>query len=166
MIKRIDNFLSENIIVNIKKIVEDNLDSTNWKTSMFWQEQIKKSSAVLPLFNLDNFSEIKELILDFYKPYLNFKNFKNFHLTYYIWPPLSYIPFHYDGSYKIASTIYLNKNWDRDHGGLFMCKNGEDYLAITPKYNHCIINTNDEIHGTTLTTTDAPKRETLQIFFS
>ena len=149
MIKRIDNFLSENIIVNIKKIVEDNLDSTNWKTSMFWQEQIKKSSAVLPLFNLDNFSEIKELILDFYKPYLNFKNFKNFHLTY-----------------KIASTIYLNKNWDRDHGGLFMCKNGEDYLAITPKYNHCIINTNDEIHGTTLTTTDAPKRETLQIFFS
>jgi len=166
MIKRIDNFLSEDVISTVQKIVQDNIDSPKWKTSMFWQEEIKKSSTIIPLFNLNEFVEVKELILKHYEPYLNLTDFKNFYLTYYIWPPLSYIPFHYDGTYKVASTIYLNKKWDRDHGGLFMCKNGEDYLAITPKYNHCIINTNDEIHGTTLTTSNAPKRETLQIFFS
>jgi hypothetical protein len=165
MIKRIDNFLSENIITDIKKIVA-NTNSKNWKTSMSWEEAIKKSSVIVPVFNLNDFFEVKESILKYYEPYLNLKNFKNFYLLYYLWPPLSYIPFHYDALHKIASTIYLNKKWDRDHGGLFMCKNGEDYLAITPKYNHCIINTNDEIHGTTLTTIDAPKRETLQIFFS
>jgi len=165
MIKRIDNFLSENIITDIKKIVA-NTNSKNWKTSMSWEEKIKKSSVIVPIFNLNDFYEIKESILKYYEPHLNLKNFKNFYLLYYLWPPLSYIPFHYDDLHKIASTIYLNKKWDRDHGGLFMCKNGEDYLAITPKYNHCIINTNNEIHGTTLTTIDAPKRETLQIFFS
>jgi hypothetical protein len=166
MIKRINNFLSEDIITQIQNIIRENINSPNWKTSMFWQEPIKKSSSVVSIFDLGNYISIKELILKHYEPHLDLKKFKDFYLLYYIWPPLSYIPFHFDEYSKIASTIYLNKNWDKDHGGLFMCKKDDDYLAITPKYNHCIINSSDEIHGTTLTTTDAPKRETLQIFFS
>ena len=86
----------------------------------------------------------------------------------------SFIPFHSDKGYKLASTTYLNHDWELNWGGFFLY---EDYDGIIhaehPEYNKMIILAADNRkikeplnHGTTITSQGAKVRISLQIFFS
>jgi hypothetical protein len=116
------------------------------------------------MFSLNQEKKYFDKIINRYKKSINIKDLSIF-ITYYVWNNLSYIPFHNDGNYCMASTIYLNETWSEDDGGLFLYKTNKDIKAIVPEFNKCIINKNNIIHGTTLTTTVSPYRETLQLFF-
>lgn len=76
----------------------------------------------------------------------------------------SNIPWHNDEKYKFTCTIYLNKEWDSNHGGYFMYEDGEELKAIIPTYNNAVSFAPPLKHTSVLTSNYAPLRESLQIF--
>jgi len=48
----------------------------------------------------------------------------------YYWSVYSYIPWHDDGHQHAGLTIYLNKKWDRDDGGLFLYNEGDGIKGV------------------------------------
>lgn len=111
----------------------------------------------------------------------------NGHLSYlpkektamiYSWLPGSGIAWHPDYGNKSSMTIYLNREWRPDHGGYFCWKDwGEDLPQHTydyaptegrirmPQFNHYVYMNDAEWHCTTITSTLAPPRLSLQMFF-
>jgi Rps23 Pro-64 3,4-dihydroxylase Tpa1-like proline 4-hydroxylase len=160
-----NNFLEKQLIIDIKNFIRNNVNSFNWKTNLSWGKNIVKTSSQVSAFNLTNEKKFSEKILGYYKEHLKNKKF-NPMIFYYVWHNLSYIPFHKDDHAVIASTIYLNEDWHEDYGGLFLYKTNDEIRAIVPEFNKCIVNKNNVAHATTLITTNAPYRETLQLFFT
>jgi len=73
---------------------------------------------------------------------------------------------HNDSNYEYGCTIYLNKYWDIDWGGLYIWKEGDKLNIEKPEFNKLIINKGNTKHGTTLLNYNAPEeRLTLQVFF-
>jgi Rps23 Pro-64 3,4-dihydroxylase Tpa1-like proline 4-hydroxylase len=85
----------------------------------------------------------------------------------YIWKPHSYIPWHNDGIYSTGVTIYLNRNWNLDWGGLLIWKEkGTEKLQVSPPhFNIAVVNCNGIEHATTMVSPDAPLRQTIQCFW-
>lgn len=163
-IEIINNFLDLFLIYKLKAIIKDNLPQPVWKTNLFWEKSIVQSSSLVSVLELkNNFNNLYNEIKNFYiKKFPETKN-KEYGIHLYLWHKLSYIPFHNDGQYSMASTVYLNNSWNRDHGGFFMYEEDNKYEAVIPEFNKAVIN-RKIVHGTTLTTSDAPIRETLQVF--
>jgi hypothetical protein len=103
---------------------------------------------------------------------------KNKIAMFYIWLPGSNITWHADYIDKQSMTIYLNKEWNPDHGGHFCWKDWGDDLPKhsygappkecrmrTPEYNHYVHMTEAEWHTTTITAAASPPRLSLQMFF-
>ena len=85
----------------------------------------------------------------------------------YAWSRLSYIPWHNDAKHCTAITIFLNPQWDRDWGGLFLYRDGEEsgFRGIEPRFNTGLRNDGNLEHATTPVAIDAPEpRFTLQLF--
>ena len=69
----------------------------------------------------------------------------------YVWSKNSYIPTHNDAVYSKAITIYLNKNWSYNDGGLFHWQDSESLVwnSISPTYNKAVVNDSGYLHGIT-----------------
>ena len=143
------NVLDENLINHIKKYVIDNKASKKWQTSMFWPEFIQKTSTTVSVLSLDDNKKICKELRKIYNKLIPETKKMGMEVNYYIWPPLSYIPFHDDSHKQVASTIYLNKDWHIDWGGLFLYKEKDKILAEVPEWNKLIIQTDKEWHCTT-----------------
>ena len=88
----------------------------------------------------------------------------NMAMSYQIMPYKSGISKHSDGNKKFGATLYLNKHWDIDYGGLLIYED-DGLKALCPKYNTLMINTPKHLHLVTAVTNAAPEsRITLQIF--
>lgn len=162
----INNFLDPILIHKLKTIVKNNLSEPVWKTNLFWNDGIVQTSSLVSILDLtdaqnfsDVFNQIKDLYIDKFPETKN----KQYGILLYLWHKLSYIPFHSDSHCYMASTVYLNNNWNRNHGGFFIYEKDNKYEVVKPEFNKAVINKSVP-HGTTLTTADAPIRETLQIF--
>ena len=83
----------------------------------------------------------------------------------YYWTVGSYIPWHCDSHVSNAGTFYLNENWDRNWGGLFLYEDGEEIKAIVPECNCFLYQNKTMLHATTPTTSSAPPRVSFQMFF-
>ena len=163
MLKVIDNFCEENTLKELFRFAADSAHKNIWSNSLKWDMNIIKDSNTVHILTLDNqLPFIKELIKKYKSLGIGLDS--PFYFNLYVWPKLSYIPFHDDGQNEVASTIYLNKSWERDFGGLFLYEDKDEIKAIVPKFNKCIINTNNLKHGTSMTTFDAPVRLSLQMF--
>jgi Rps23 Pro-64 3,4-dihydroxylase Tpa1-like proline 4-hydroxylase len=162
----INNFLDPILIYKLKTIVKNNLSEPVWKTNLFWDEGIVQTSSLVSVLELiHNFNDVYKEVKNLYiQKFPETKN-KEYGIHLYLWHKLSYIPFHLDGQYSMASTVYLNNNWNRDHGGFFIYEKDNKYEVIKPEFNKAVINKSVP-HGTTLTTADAPLRETLQVFIT
>lgn len=163
IIKEFNNFLNVDLINDIKKNVYENAES-KWRSSLIWHTSIRNSSTIVLTFEIED-NNFKNLIKNKFISF--FPELKNKPMTvcYYLWPNLSFIPFHTDGGKYMGATVYLNEKWDKNHGGLFLYENNEEIKAIVPQFNKCVVNTLKINHATSLTTMEAPPRETLQIFF-
>ena len=84
----------------------------------------------------------------------------------YCWKQTSFIPWHTDAEHNAALTIYLNNFWDRDWGGYFMYYDNDDIKCIIPKENLAILQENNPLHSTTMTTPSSSDRITLQLFLN
>ena len=85
----------------------------------------------------------------------------------------SYIPWHDDQLYEIATHTYLNQErWDWNWGGALLYENKDGQVgAEFPEYNKLVVvsgnfdgTENYMYHGTTIVAASAPPRFTLQIF--
>ena len=158
----VNNVLPENLILAIKNYATQNSKKAIWNSNrLLWAEQIVRDSGNVDILNLKQ-SHLEDKILFYFQ---KFTKYNCIGLNYNRWYPGSFIPFHNDQIYKLASTIYLNEEWHRDYGGLFLYEEKNELKAIVPKYNHAVINSNSLVHGTSIVSPTAPIRETLQLFF-
>ena len=75
---------------------------------------------------------------------------KNYvHFMIYYWPVGSYIPWHNDGHARFTATVYCNRYWDRDWGGLFLYEEKDKILAEVPEWNKLVVQTDKDWHSTT-----------------
>lgn len=164
MIKTIDNFLKTETIDKLYSFIGQSLGKPVWRNNLAWNAEIRKGSSpvwILPIKEDLSF-EIKNTFIE------HGFNINNLKITvqFYCWTPLSYIPFHNDDQKILSATIYLNKHWDKNFGGLFLYEEENKIQGIVPAFNKCITNDSFIEHAVTLTTIDSPYRETLQIFFN
>jgi len=157
-----DNFLEPSLIREINEYTFKQINKPNWNTSHRWSNAVKRLTA--PIISLylpeqfalpiqDRFNKIK------YKR----KKFKIKYSMFYICSPNSYIGWH-DDPYSFGASVYLNKEWDIEHGGIFLYKDKEDIKGVSPVYNRCVINVEKTMHTISMLTPDAPLRRSLQIF--
>jgi len=87
---------------------------------------------------------------------------------YYNWHKMSGIALHEDHGYSFGATLYLNKKWDPNWGGVFIWGEDSNNLtnAIIPQYNTLVINTPPmKSHLVTTISPLAPEsRKTIQIW--
>jgi hypothetical protein len=89
---------------------------------------------------------------------------------YYIWNKMAGISSHDDASYHFGGTLYLNKTWDANWGGLYVWKDKDEEKeyklnALCPKQNMLVINDEREMHSVTSIAPTTPyPRITIQIW--
>ena len=161
-----NNFLDETFIDDfIKNIIKESQEYRPiWKSNINWGDNIVKNSSLVLAYeiNKENLNYIKSKFIE-----LNDK-FKDKEIVghFYIWTKGSYIPMHNDSNYEYGCTIYLNKYWNIDWGGLYIWKENDKLNIEKPEFNKLIINKGNTKHGTTLLNYNVPEeRLTIQIFF-
>ena len=161
-----NNFLDETFIDDfIKNIIKESQEyKPIWKSNINWGDNIVKNSSLVLAYeiNKENLNYIKSKFIE-----LNDK-FKDKEIVghFYIWTKGSYIPMHNDSNYEYGCTIYLNKYWNIDWGGLYIWKENDKLNIEKPEFNKLIINKGNTKHGTTLLNYNVPEeRLTIQIFF-
>jgi hypothetical protein len=85
-------------------------------------------------------------------------------IIFYYAMPQSHICWHNDADYDSAISIYLNRNWSPNYGGLFLYKMDKKLHAVLPTINTAVLQKDGVWHGTSATTIDSPIRLSIQIF--
>jgi hypothetical protein len=131
LVNTIPNFLDESTIDSIINKYESSKTKANFRINHygFWGKTLADGS----------FGPVYMLHLDEYAPTIEnkiweslpqFKGYYPYSLFLHIWEPGSQINWHddiHDKSWEeLTTTIYLNKNWDINWGGLFLCKESSD----------------------------------------
>lgn len=170
------NVLSEDLADTLYKYAVDAISGIRvtpqpkiW-TNAIWDEAIVKDSSVVICIEVPELF-FPRLIQDFAK--LNSLEFFNpaedamKTPMLYLWTRDSYIPLHNDQGHKKAVTIYLNRDWQEDDGGIFQWRNAntEEWSSYIPAFNTMVLNNTLEDHQTTPVKTNKKFRCTLQAFF-
>jgi Rps23 Pro-64 3,4-dihydroxylase Tpa1-like proline 4-hydroxylase len=85
----------------------------------------------------------------------------------HIWQRGSGIRWHEDGNgSRIGATVYMNKTWDANYGGLFLYQNDNVNSWYLPEHNDCVWFQSPMWHSVSLLAADAPEpRLSVQLFF-
>jgi Rps23 Pro-64 3,4-dihydroxylase Tpa1-like proline 4-hydroxylase len=167
--RTINDFLSAEFIENIKKENQNLMYSSVWKTSLGWQKEI--ISPISSVLIRDLSAEQKETLLIALdeKNIVKIDQIEQLEAQTYLWQPLSFIPWHSDKEeddrVRFAATLYLNDQWKDDWGGLFLFKDNSGIYAESPTYNKLVFNDNNYPHATTIISSEAPLRQTIQLFW-
>jgi Rps23 Pro-64 3,4-dihydroxylase Tpa1-like proline 4-hydroxylase len=131
----------------------------------FWDKDIVKDSKHVFVKELDKTDKLYEKINEHIKTKLCITNISS--ISFYWYMPGSHIPFHDDHNYSGGITIYLNKTWDRDTGGLFLFDDDKtnETKAIAPKKNLLIHQCGGIEHAVCPTSKNSKVRKTIQIFY-
>lgn len=150
MIKTYNDILDKDLIENVFDYLKNILDKDFWSSSNGWdQNLVLNSSNVLTHSIKDKFlhSNIKNSIETTMK--VKFEQLGlDFTCSIYLWGGGSYITWHGDNPYPYNGTIYLNKEWDSNDGGIFLYKDIEtkQIIGIEPQYNLMVVNSGDELN--------------------
>jgi hypothetical protein len=158
----IDNILPEGLCEKILNDYGDKLqvDRTNRHS---WPDSIMAPTTGLVLIN-DLDKDLSSEIIEHITNSTNFTTDTNKGM-FYRWTPLAYITKHTDYGYAQAISIYLNKDWETDDGGIFMYRMNKDdnWIGVEPIYNRACISYGDIEHWTTPVTGNKD-RKSIQIF--
>ena len=159
------NFLPVTLIDDINLYISKNIGEPKWYTNIAWPEYIVIAGNQVSILPLKVFEDrIKQTYIN-YRP--EFKNSKIM-VQYYVWQRGSHISWHYDKDPKInkmGSTIYLNKQWDKNDGGLYLYEENKKIHAEVPEFNKMILKDSTLYHGVSMLTNTAKQvRKTLQIW--
>ena len=149
MIKIYKDFFDADCLEYIEEQIERSKEVRNqrFRTSYYgWSSGIVQNSAPIMICDIpDN----NDMLLKRLKEVIDIKT-ANFMIYY--WPLGSYIPWHNDAHVKLTATLYCNKFWDKDWGGLFLYEEGDNILAEVPEWNKLVIQTSTTWHSTTTVT--------------
>ena len=136
-------------------------------TNLKWHESLTTNSGlVLCIRPSDQIEkQIEDILLE--KQILNLEKEKKISetgISINVWGRGSYITAHPDLNYSKAITIYLNKQWNYNDGGIFHWQNFEskEWNSISPTFNKAVINESGIMHG--VSPVQSNFRITLQIF--
>ena len=88
-------------------------------------------------------------------------------VLFYLWTRLSYIPWHDDLNQPAGLTVYLNKQWSRDSGGLYLYEDDcQEIRGIVPKANLGVLQEGGVFHATTPVHLSGGVRMTMQVWLS
>lgn len=161
-----DDFFDDKLYKEINSHIEIVVKSKQYRltTNRVWEEGLISYSTPILRYR---FEENDKLLFDKIKDEVIKKTeFSITDIIVHIFPKLSYIPWHLDGTYDSALTIYLNKNWDKNWGGLFLYKENNEIKAFIPKKNTGILLEGGIEHCVTTTNINADDRITLQFFLN
>jgi hypothetical protein len=162
-----ENFLENNLLeecIMYSNSIENKFEDGNIfkKNVSLWDKYVVEDSNIVYVNFLNNESNLHKKIFSLFK--------KNFYIeikcvNFYNWTQGRHIPWHNDSGHTGGITIYLNEDWDINHGGLFLFKTDETINAIVPKKNRAIIQLGGVPHSVSATTQNSAMRKTIQIFF-
>ncbi len=167
--RTIDNFIHVDFI---DKVLNDNKEliyENVWRSNLGWQDEIVSPNGVVLIRSLSQTQ--KNELLEALKNHNLIPSDKKIELDAqaYMWHNLSFIPWHNDketnDEVRYAATLYLNKEWDDNWGGLFLYKIKDQIFAEAPRFNKLIFNDNNYEHATSMLTSTAPFRLSVQLFW-
>lgn len=135
----------------------------SFRTNLFWEPGIVKDSNLVLIHVLSHDNHLHTKISDTIKQRCQIDTLKS--IMFYYWTQGSHIPWHNDGKHNGGITIYLNKSWDEDWGGIFLYKDGDSINGLYPKQNRCIMQCGGIPHSVAPTSKNSDVRLTIQIFF-
>ncbi len=148
MILQYSNILNEDLILKIKTYLDEILHKDVWIFSDCWNKKLTENSTKILLHQIssDNIilKSVKSSIENKLK--INFDKSKwDFTLCIYLWGKMTNIAWHNDVDYDYNGTIYLNKTWDIDDGGIFLWRNNKTgkIEGIPSHYNTMVVNLED-----------------------
>ena len=151
------NIISKNFVQNNLLDIYKNKD---------WKNTIKEDNNLpVCMYDLPNNQFTNQLV----KEITDKTNFKPpfFKIRLHFLLPNSHIPWHLDNN-KTGITIFLNNDWELDHGGLFLYKdrdNNDNIKAILPEKNKVVIVRNGITpHAVSILSNNSKIRRTLQLF--
>ena len=115
-----------------------------WRSSQLcWSKEILEKitgDCNIAVINGEIANKIKKCLVD------KLPSLENLTFQYYVWKQNSGISLHRDGSDRFGATIYLNKNWDINSGGIFLWKEDDSLKGICPEHNNMVIVDKEEWH--------------------
>ena len=187
-----EDVLSEELLTETTEELTFLANMPNWSVSSFnWNAEIKK--CVVGTVTMSHLSEglrakLDEGLGEYFSDYkvrpsspgLDLKGPRAGEVTYqfYVWHRLSGISIHTDHTKEFGASLYLNKKWEPEWGGLFVWQDRDDdgpksrttfnpgkLQALVPKQNMLVLNDNYEPHMVTTISPVAPEeRISIQIW--
>jgi hypothetical protein len=159
------NFLPEDLLDRIlDELVETPTYSSNLTS---WPHDLIRGSGAILLYEItgDLLADIKAEILS-RMPGLEVHADLNWNMMLHVGTTMSFIPWHNDETHVHTLTLYLNKIWEPNHAGYFLFKAEDNMLiqAVLPQYNMCLSYVPPIMHSVVMSSLDAPKRISLQVF--
>lgn len=131
LVNTVADFLDEATINSILDKYEKSKTEANFRINHygFWGRGLATGSfGPVYMLPLDEYAQILENKV--WNKLPQFKGYYPYSLFLHIWEPGSQINWHddvHDQSWEeLTTTIYLNKNWNINWGGLFLCKDSND----------------------------------------
>ena len=165
--KLIKDFLDSHSLHMCNIDLQHKLKNDEWKTTIdVWGKhlQVGLTGDVLaistdPIIN----KKIKDGIIKHFPELCD--NDTEIRSQYFQWAHGAGISTHRDHLFKFVATLYLNKDWQDDYGGIFMWRDSDNQLhAQCPEYNCIMIDTDTSPHLVTPVTYAPPSpRLTIQI---
>ena len=156
--------LTEEVLLNCENFLENSLEKNVWAVSeLFWDDSLKVGdTGVVTLTDLEG--DLKQSVLECLEHHV--LPYQEANVQLYVWHKNSGISMHDDNG-RYGCTIYLNREWDINWGGIFIWNDGEELRALNPTYNMMVLNTENEDHMVTTVSPFADDfRYSLQIWFT
>lgn len=129
-----------------------------------WDKNIVLDSAVVYVHVVPTYHPIMTKLSDAIKDKLQMTP-KSQSVMFYYWMPGSHIPWHNDLGFEAGLTIYLNKKWNRNQGGLFLYEDN-GICALVPTVNEAVFQQGGIMHAVSATTLFSEVRTTIQVFLT
>ena len=156
------NVLSDKTLESLYLVTRTGVQPQSVNFFSYHESVVSVSNAI---FNFNVSDNLKNLIIEeLITKKVFLKHPKKWQCYVTLFSRGSFIPWHDDSNYVLTGTIYLNQNWDKDFGGLFLYEDNLEIKALIPEYNKGCFFIPPMYHTTTLTTINSPFRESLQIF--
>jgi hypothetical protein len=146
MVKIYKDFFDPDCLKYIEDSIEKSKNGANLRTSYptnAWQPDIIQESTPVMIYDLHD----ADILLKPLKEVIDIEGKVNFAIYY--WPVGSYISWHNDGHASFTATVYCNRYWDRDWGGLFLYEEQDKIFAEVPEWNKLVVQTDKDWHSTT-----------------
>lgn len=150
MVRQIENFFGDDLYEELLSYAYEVVkkEDSQFRTNRCWFDYVISPQPVLN-YPLKQDPIMYDKLATYIEERLEHK-IDNQRLFIYYWPQYSYIPWHYDGHGATAAlSVYMNPEWDRNNGGYFCYKDGEEIKAIVPQKNFAVFNDSVTEHSTT-----------------